>query len=52
MDQIPSKQALDYGKYTNRIRSLKNASCGAILIPDKYKSGLNSYRENILRGFV
>ena len=52
MNQIPSKQPLDYGKYSNRIRSLKNASCGAILIPDEYKSGLYSYRENILRGFV
>jgi len=51
MKLIPNKVPLDYDKYSTRIRSLKNTSCGAILVSEN-KPGLYSYREKILRGYV
>lgn len=43
---------LDYTKFSTRIRSLKNASHGEILVPDEHKKGMYSYKEKMLRGYV
>ena len=45
-------QALDYSKFSTRIRSLKNKSHGEILVPDEHKKGMYSYKEKMLRGYV
>ncbi|MGX2031355.1 MULTISPECIES: AAA family ATPase [Methylocaldum] len=51
MDQYTDKLRLDNGKYSARIRNLKNASCGSVLISGN-RPGLYSYREKMLRGYV
>lgn len=51
MRQLPEKQALDYNKYCARIRNLKKASHGKILVSEK-RPGLYSYAEKMLRGYV
>lgn len=47
-----NKTKLDYKKFSARIRSLKEKTHGEILIPDEHKSGMYSYREKMLRGYV
>jgi len=52
MQQRRDRTVLDYDKYTARIRSLKQKSCGEVLVPDRTKAGLYSYKEKMLRGYV
>ena len=52
MEQRAGREKLDYDRYGARIRQLRNPSCGAILVSDKTKPGLYTYREKMLRGFV
>lgn len=51
MKQFPDKTVLTYQLYSSRIRALKKPTCGGILVPES-KSGLYSYREKMLRGYV
>ena len=49
--QMEAAPVLDYEKYVQRIRKLKNPGCGSILISQE-RPGLYAYRENMLRGYV
>lgn len=46
------RNPLDYAKFSTRIRSLKSASHGEILVPDEHKKGMYSYKEKMLRGYI
>jgi len=52
MSEFSDKEAITYSKYGTRIRSLKNETCGQILVPHPKKKGMYSYREKMLRGYV
>lgn len=52
MNQRRSSLALNYEKFCARIRKLRDASYGAILINDPSNPGLYTYREKMLRGYV
>lgn len=51
MKQIRGKSALDYKRFTARVRSLKSKTNGEILVSE-VRPGLYSYKEKMLRGYV
>ena len=52
MKQVAGRMAVDYKKYGSLIRSLKGKNFEEILIADKNRPGLYSYREKMFRGYV
>lgn len=52
MDQRPNRVALSAEKYAARVRSLRTAAYGEMLMSDPSNPGLYTYREKMLRGYV
>jgi hypothetical protein len=52
MKQRRNSGILTYDKFCARIRKLRDASYGAILVNDPSNPGLYTYREKMLRGYV
>jgi hypothetical protein len=50
--QRPDSALLPYDKFSARLRNLKESGYGSILVTDPNRSGLYTYREKMLRGYV